>query len=341
MASFFVGALPSLAGAFIIDFEQFAKGTVVTDQMQSEIAPGAGVGVRISANNFFHKKRDFAVVFDTRHPSGGDDDLGGPFDYVSPADTGSDDNRHGEAEDNDHHDNSGHGYNTEHDDKDSHDDNYGDHDGDGDDDHEAGDDSDHGQGSTPRRRRAAGNVLILQEANSRGVKSCFSGRCRNPDDEGRRGARRLDRNRRADAETRAAATDDEYYPTTGAGALRFNFSDNVFLDYLDVFDIEGEEAGNNRIRVYNTASSTVAFQTFDIPTTGDGKAARAMLNVAGVRRLEIVLGGSGAIDNIAGNYNGQQQTSVPEPAPLGLFLLGLLGVRRLRRRQPERPPSTP
>jgi hypothetical protein len=62
------------ATAAVIDFEGFAAGRIIDD----EYAPA----VTISARNFAGGP-DFAVIFDTNNPTGGDTDLAGPFNSLN------------------------------------------------------------------------------------------------------------------------------------------------------------------------------------------------------------------------------------------------------------------
>lgn len=257
------------AFAFVIDFEEFTKGTIVTTQMAGEIDPGDGVGVTVSADNFFAPSdSDLAVVFDSAHPSGGDSDLGAPFWSAS-----------------------------------------------------------NGAPESP------GKILILEEFHSSEPDECDSDSCDDPDDEGRRGAD-VSSGSDVSSDIKEEHSDDfTTFPDDGTGVFNFTFTKNIYLESIDFYDIESEEDGDNnaRIRVYDSLGTNVAFQTFDIPHTGDHQGTRKFLNIANVRRLEIVLAGSGAVDNIIG-----RMTSVSEPGMAGLFAFGLLGLFWRRRRSLRR-----
>ena len=159
---------------------------------------------------------DVAVVFDTLHPSGGDLDLGGPFNSNNP---------------------------------------------------ELPDDY------------TANKVLIIHETHN-----CNALTCDNPDDEGSRPAGR--------------------------------------------FFFETDENGRrpeNAIRLFDEAGSELMPGSFYTPDTGgDNMWDRLVFNVAGVRRIELGMGGSGAIDNIA-------YSVIPIPSAIWLFASGLIGLAVLSR----------
>lgn len=156
-----------------------------------------------------------------------------------------------------------------------------------------------------------GRVLIVQENQT----GCGDGTCDDPDDEGLRPAGRF----------------DFLLP---AAVSSFGF---------DLIDVEGAiEDGS--VTFFDGASSVVvAFTELTDPTSafydpsvvfGDHTANRlqpfraAALGLRGIDRVQIVMGGSGAVDNI---------TAAPEPAPallLGAVALALLcaGRRAPRRR---------
>ncbi len=67
MASMFV---VTSANALVLDFEDFSAGSIMSNQYD---------GVTISGNGSSSGAPDVAVVFDTGNPTGGDDDLAGPF----------------------------------------------------------------------------------------------------------------------------------------------------------------------------------------------------------------------------------------------------------------------
>ena len=155
-----------------------------------------------------------------------------------------------------------------------------------------------------------GHVLILHENRN----TCGASVCTNPDDLGR----------------------------GPAGGFEINFNQGVFLDWLDFFDIEDAENGSgnaskNGITLYGDAGQ-VLHTTFTPYTGGDNTWDRRLFlaagsstpGIGGVHRLEIRLGGSGAIDNLTG----RAPPTVPEPATWLLLLLGLAAItyrRRLRK----------
>ncbi|UCB55273.1 MAG: hypothetical protein JSW45_01685, partial [Thiotrichales bacterium] len=61
--------------AGVIDFEDHGAGTIIDD----EYAPFLSVRVENLSSG-----PDVGVIFDTLHPSGGDRDLGGPFNSLNP-----------------------------------------------------------------------------------------------------------------------------------------------------------------------------------------------------------------------------------------------------------------
>lgn len=82
-------------------------------------------------------------------------------------------------------------------------------------------------------------------------------------------------------------------------ALSFDFSaignGNVFVESLVVIDVEPNEQG--RIELFSGSGELLA--TLPIPSTGGNNASRVIdVGINGVNRMEVVLGGSGAIDNI-------------------------------------------
>lgn len=152
-------------------------------------------------------------------------------------------------------------------------------------------------GQTPFR---PGNVLIVQERGG-----CSAEACEIPDDEARPGS-----------------------------TITIEFSEAVILESIDFFDIEWREMGT--VTLFGVADQPngqeLALLTtdpvlgiFDIPNTGgDNTWDQVLFNVTGVKRVEILFGGSGAIDNI-------DFAVIPIPPAAWLFAssLGLLGwVRR-------------
>jgi hypothetical protein len=144
----------------------------------------------------------------------------------------------------------------------------------------------------------ANNVLIIQEHSY----SCDTDTCSNPDDEGSR----------------------------PAGKFIFNFNTVITLESIDFFDIETAENGmtdNNAIRLFDVDNNEIMPATFFTPDTGgDNMWDQLVFNVDGVKRIELNLGGSGAIDNIT-------FTVVPVPAAVWLFGSGLIGLIALARRR--------
>ena len=147
-----------------------------------------------------------------------------------------------------------------------------------------------------------GNVLIIQEH----ADSCSMGICSRPDDEGSR----------------------------PAGWITFDFAQSIQLVSLDFFDIETVEDGatpNNRIRLYDAADSEVLANIYHTPPTGGDNLWDQLLfdaalhpELLSIGKVEVYMGGSGAIDNLVYNV-------VPIPATAWLFgtaLLGFIGFAR-------------
>ena len=144
-----------------------------------------------------------------------------------------------------------------------------------------------------------GNVLIIQEHD----KSCDTNTCTNPDDEGSR----------------------------PAGTFYFDFKTVITLESIDFFDVETAEngkSGNNAIRLFDADNNEIMPDTYFTPDTGGDNMWDQLVfeNVSGVKRIELNLGGSGAIDNIT-------FTVVPVPAAMWLFGSGLIGLIALARRK--------
>ena len=143
-----------------------------------------------------------------------------------------------------------------------------------------------------------GNVLIIQEHDY----SCNTDTCTNPDDEGSR----------------------------PAGTFYFDFDSIITLESIDFFDVETAENGktdNNAIRLFDVDNNEIMPGEFFTPDTGgDNMWNQLVFNVDGVKRIELNLGGSGAIDNIS-------YTVVPVPAAVWLFGSGLVGLIALARRK--------
>ncbi len=142
-----------------------------------------------------------------------------------------------------------------------------------------------------------GNVLILQENAPCGDVSCDE-----PDDD------------------------------ANGGRFSFQFDAPVTINSIDFFDIEERESGGE-VQAFSMAFVALdadgdPLDMWTVPTTGgDNTWDRLILEGAeGVGRLDIILWGSGAIDNIDFTT-----TAIPVPASVWLFgsALGLLaGVRR-------------
>jgi len=144
------------------------------------------------------------------------------------------------------------------------------------------------------------NVLIIQE-NSAGC-DIVIGICDEPDDEGSR----------------------------PAGTFFFTFEKLVTLESIDFFDVETTENGeteNNAIKLFDAANNEILPGEFYTPDTGgDNMWDQVFFGVDGVKRIELNMGGSGAIDNI-------RFTVVPIPAAAWLFGSGLIGLAGLARRK--------
>lgn len=116
-------------------------------------------------------------------------------------------------------------------------------------------------------------------------------------------------------------TDPDDLAARPAGTITFTFERPVFIESLDFFDIEGPEIGD--VVLYSLGG--VEITSLPIPDTGgDNKWQRLLIGIDGVGAVEVNLGGSGAIDNLA--------YVVPLPAGLPLMLgaLSILGLTRRR-----------
>ncbi len=141
-----------------------------------------------------------------------------------------------------------------------------------------------------------GNILIVQENDS----GCGDGICNYPDDEGSR----------------------------PAGIITFDFAQAITLESIDFFDVEGAETANNAIRLFDSAGDELLAGAFFTPNTGgDNLWDQVVFNVAGISKIEVNFGGSGALDNLVYSVS-----EVPVPAAVFLFAPALLGFVSLRRR---------
>jgi len=141
-----------------------------------------------------------------------------------------------------------------------------------------------------------GNILIIQEGGP-----CSETICEEADDEGGR----------------------------GAGKFFIEFDELITLQSIDFFDIEEPESMGT-IKLFD-GDGKVLPDMFAVPNTGgDNTWDSVIFDVDGVKRIEIYMGGSGAIDNIT--YSTPPVTVVPVPAAGWLFgsALGLLGWTRRR-----------
>lgn len=136
-----------------------------------------------------------------------------------------------------------------------------------------------------------GNVLIIQENGP-----CSATACDVPDDEGAR----------------------------AAGEFALEFVVPVILESIDFFDIEEPESMGS-IKLFDDQGELLP-DMFAVPDTGGDNTWDTMVfGVTGVSRVEIWMGGSGAIDNITFSV-------IPVPAAAWLFSSGLLFLAWLRRR---------
>lgn len=152
-----------------------------------------------------------------------------------------------------------------------------------------------------------GNILIVQSSEDRDTRRCknatTSGVCNAADDE------------------------------ASGGELRFDFSETVVLLGMHVFDTE-ESGGHVRFLddFGNDIEGTSVIALTEVGDRGVGFLGFADGVVA--RTMIVTFTGSGAIDNIRGNRvavnGGSNSTSVPEPATIASFALGLflLGIFR-------------
>jgi hypothetical protein len=157
-----------------------------------------------------------------------------------------------------------------------------------------------------------GNILIIQDdLSNSGFSSANPAHCGNPDG------------------GTCQEPDDEGNQITGQMILEF--TTDVFLESLNIFDIENNENNNNEnteILLYDQFNNLLA-SIFTPDTGGDSPNTytTVQLNQNDVRLLVVEFKGSGGIDDIRGD------TDIPEPATLGLFSAGLVGVGWMRRRR--------
>ncbi|MFK8031117.1 MAG: PEP-CTERM sorting domain-containing protein [Gammaproteobacteria bacterium] len=140
-----------------------------------------------------------------------------------------------------------------------------------------------------------GNVLIIQENDN-----CDALTCSEPDDEGSR----------------------------PAGQFVIEFEVAINLESIDFFDIELPESGptdDNLIQLFNANGDLIDLLFYTPETGGDNQWVRSFFDVEGVSRIEINMGGSGAIDNIT-------YSQVPVPGALILFASALGGFGFMRKR---------
>jgi len=144
-----------------------------------------------------------------------------------------------------------------------------------------------------------GHVLIIHENNN-----CNSSTCDDPDDEGSR----------------------------NAGTFFFDFASAITLDSIDFFDIETVEGTNNEIKLFDKDDNEILPNMFFVPDTGgDNMWGQLLFGVDGVKRIELNMGGSGAIDNIT--FTAAEMPQVPAPAAVWLFGSGLIGLVGFARRK--------
>ena len=141
-----------------------------------------------------------------------------------------------------------------------------------------------------------GKVLIIQENGP-----CSATSCDTPDDEGGR----------------------------AAGSITISFGGPITLETIDFFDVETPEAGpgeDNRITLFDVNGAAIALDFFTPDTGGDNRWDQVFFGISGVTAIQINMGGSGAIDNIAFQ-------PVPVPAAFPLLITALAGLGFLRRRK--------
>ncbi len=114
-----------------------------------------------------------------------------------------------------------------------------------------------------------------------------------------------------------------------AGVITVEFTAPIFLHSINFLDIELAENGvtdNNRISLFGPLNRLIN-NNFFTPFTGNRKWDRVSFNTSGVTKIEINMGGSGAVDDIV--------FSVSEPGALIIFGFGLVGLALARRRRAD------
>ena len=124
------------------------------------------------------------------------------------------------------------------------------------------------------------------------------------------------------------------------GRFEIEFNKAITLTSIDFFDVEEPEPGpdaTNEILLFDVDGNQILdgspFYTPD--TGGDNKWKEVVFNVVGVKKIEIRMAGSGAIDNIRGTNN-PQSDQIPEPSTILIFGAGILGAGIARRRRRRR-----
>jgi len=109
----------------------------------------------------------------------------------------------------------------------------------------------------------------------------------------------------------------------GGGIIRFDFATEVIMNSIGILDIDADEG--EQVRLFDV--NDVLLNTFDFLQVGNnGFQEIVIANLGGIRRMDVVFTGSGAITDF-------EYTSVPEPSIIALFGLGLIGLGFARRRR--------